>query len=439
MMGIRVAATFIVIAGIALGFFAFGDTEREYKLGLDLAGGALLTYEADTENLAGDDIDGAMDALRDVIERRVNVFGVGEPRVSTETALLGGEIAHRLIVELPGVTDVDAAIEQLGETPLLEFRLVRQEGEPIQVTTSDGSIQMPSQTDMLYKRAELTGRYLQSARVQFGGNGGVVNQPYVALVFDSEGAEIFEAITRDNVGRELAVFLDGELLTSPVIQSVITSGEAIITGDFSPEEARDLAQNLNFGALPVPIELVGTQNIGGSLGKATVAAGVTAAAWGLALVALFMILWYRLPGLIAVVSLGVYVALMMTLFKFIPVTLTAAGIAGFILSIGMAVDANILIFERLKEELRDDRQGVRDAIRNGFKRAWASIRDGNLTSIFTAIILFYTTTSLVKGFALTFGIGVVVSMITAIGVTRTLLLAVGGETRSVLFGSGIHK
>ena len=435
MMGIRVIGALLLIGGIALGFLAFENEKNPYKLGLDLAGGALLTYEADISNLAGDDVDGAMDALRDVIERRVNVFGVGEPRVSVETVRLSGETSHRLIVELPGVTDIDAAIKQLGETPLLEFRLLR---DDIDLNTLDEIDLETEGFDAVYQPAVLTGRYLQSARVQFGG-GGVVSEPLVAITFNSEGGDLFEEITRNNIGDPLAVFLDGSIITSPVIQSVITSGQAVITGNFTPEEARDLAQNLNFGALPVPIELVGTQNIGGSLGADTVAAGVKAVIWGLTLVALFMVLWYRIPGVIAVVSLAIYVTVMLALFKFIPVTLTAAGIAGFILSVGMAVDANVLIFERLKEELEDGRQDLPDAIRNGFRRAWASIRDGNLTSIFTAIILFYTTTSLVKGFALTFGLGVIVSMITAIGVTRTLLLAVAPQKASALFNSGLRK
>lgn len=437
MTGIRVIATFLLIGGIALGLFAYEHDQHPYKLGLDLAGGALLTYEADISNLAdSEDIEGAMSALRDVIERRVNVFGVGEPRVSVETARLSGETSHRLIVELPGVTDIDAAIKQLGETPLLEFRLLRTDLTTNELETIDVD---SAGYDAIYQPAVLTGQYLQSARVQFGGGSSVVSEPLVAISFNKEGGDIFEQITRDHIGEQLAVFLDGDIITSPVIQSVITSGQAVITGNFTPEEARDLAQNLNFGALPVPIELVGTQNIGGSLGSEAVAAGVTASLWGLALVALFMIVWYRIPGLIAVLSLGIYVTVMLALFKLIPVTLTAAGIAGFILSVGMAVDANVLIFERLKEELADGRQDLRDAIRNGFKRAWASIRDGNLTSIFTAIILFYTTTSLVKGFALTFGLGVIVSMITAIGVTRTLLLAVSPEKRSALFNSGLTK
>lgn len=436
MTGIRVIAIALLIGGVALGFFAFGSDTRDYKLGLDLAGGALLTYEADVDNLAGDDVKGAMDALRNVIERRVNVFGVGEPRVTVETASLSGETKHRLIVELPGVTDIDAAIKQLGETPLLEFRLFRDDAD---IQNLDDDSFAEDGYDAIYAPAVLTGRYLRSARVQFGGGGGVVSEPLVAITFDSEGGDLFEEITRNNIGAPLAVFLDGEIITSPIIQSVITSGQAVITGNFAPEEARDLAQNLNFGALPVPIELVGTQNIGGSLGEETVAAGVQAAMWGLILVALFMILWYRLPGLVAVLSLGIYVTVMMALFKLIPVTLTAAGVAGFILSVGMAVDANVLIFERLKEELEDGRQDLPDAIRNGFKRAWASIRDGNLTSIFTAIILFYTTTSLVKGFALTFGLGVIISMITAIGVTRTLLLAVATEKKNAFFNSGLRK
>jgi len=336
------------------------------------------------------DVDNAMQSLRDVIERRVNIFGVSEPLVQVEqgglSAQAGGE--QRLIVELPGVTDVDEAVKQLGETPLLEFKLLT--GDLSTIDVSDQQALADLDINNFYTDTGLTGRFLKNARLQFGQGGqqGLSSDPVVTLEFDSTGADLFEKITTEHVGEVLAVFLDGVPITQPVIQGPIIGGQAVITGDFTPEEARELARNLNFGALPVPIELIGTQTIGAALGKNILDRGLYAGAWGLGLVALFMIFWYRLPGLVSVVSLGIYMAAMLALFKLIPVTLTAAGIAGFILSLGMAVDANVLIFERLKEELTAGLD-LNEAIKNGFSRAWLSIRDGNVTSIFTAIILFY--------------------------------------------------
>jgi protein-export membrane protein SecD len=247
---------------------------------------------------------------------------------------------------------------------------------------------------------------------------------------------LFEDITRENVGEQLAIFLDGEVISSPSINEVITGGDAVISGNFTPETARDLVQNLNFGALPVPITLASTQTIGASLGAEILDKGIYAGVIGLSIVIVFMLLWYRLPGAIAGIALLVYLASMLALFKLIPVTLTAAGLAGLILSLGMAVDANVLVFERMKEEYRDGKTS-REAAREGFSRAWNAIRDGNITSILSAVILFWFGTSIVKGFALVFGLGVLISMITAISVTRTLLLAL--PDMSKLYGSGVRN
>jgi protein-export membrane protein SecD len=264
------------------------------------------------------------------------------------------------------------------------------------------------------------------------------------LNFNSEGGDLFEEITGENVGEQLAIFLDGEMISSPRINERISGGTAVISGGFDTDEARELAQNLNFGALPLPIELVSTQTIGASLGHEVLSQGIAAGLIGLALIVAFMVLWYRVSGVVAVVALSIYGVIMLALFLLIPVTLTAAGLAGFILSLGMAVDANVLVFERMKELYRE---GVRsrEAAREGFSRAWSAIRDGNLTSLLSAIILFWFGTSLVKGFALVFGIGVLVSMLTAVLVTRTLLLALpetkaeSGGWLSRLFHSGINK
>ncbi len=437
-MKTKIAAVCILAAGIGLGFFLYtsGKTQEHFgfKLGLDLAGGTLLTYKADVSGVDAADVEDAMNSLREVIERRVNIFGVSEPLVQVEHARLAEGREERLIVELPGVTDVDAAVEQLGKTPTLEFKLV----------ANEDAVASGATTTMKFVQTGLTGRFLQSAQLQFGqaSQGSVVQEPIVGLTFNDEGAALFGKITREHTGEILAIFLDGEPISAPIIQTEIKDGKAIITGLDSPEEARDLVRNLNFGALPVPIELVGAESIGPVLGNEVTAAGVAAGMWGFLIIALFMIFWYRLPGVVATVGLALYALILLAIFKYMPVTLTAPGIAGFILSVGMAVDANILIFERMKEEIRSGRD-MADSIHEGFARAWLSIRDGNLTSIFAAVILFYTTTSLVKGFALTLMLGVLVSMITAITLTRTLLSAIAPKTITptvrFLFGSGLSK
>lgn len=446
------ALVVLVMAGL-IGFFVYSnvvDSEAKYpfKLGLDLAGGSHLVYQADVSKIAPTEVPALMNVLRDVIERRVNVFGVSEPVVQVErSSVVAGEQNERLVVELPGVTDVTTAVEEIGKTPLLEFKLVDQVALTEQLDSENGtdtdSQASSSVSSEVYLDTGLTGRYLSSAALEFAsGNGGQLsNEPIVSIHFNSEGGDLFEQITRENVGENLAIFLDGELISAPRINETIAGGRAIISGGFTPEEARSLAQNLNFGALPVPIELVSTQTIGASLGHDILVKGVQAGVVGLALVMLFMVIWYRVPGVIACLALLSYVAIMLALFQLIPVTLTAAGLAGFILSIGMAVDANVLVFERLKEEYRDGKNSY-EAAKIGFARAWSAIRDGNITSLLSAIILFWFGTSIVKGFALVFGIGVIVSMLSALLITRTLLLALpqtghtSGSLWSTLFHSG---
>lgn len=436
----RIIALFILLASAGIGFFVYSPEQPNakfpFKLGLDLAGGSHLVYRADTTNVTGADVKSSMDALRDVIERRVNLFGVAEPIVQVEEGgVIGTSREERLIVELPGVSDVAKAIELIGKTPLLEFRLVKTSAANLSAD------ELAKKTvNEVFEPPELTGRYLKRADLTFSQQG--LGEPEVSIEFNSEGAALFEKITGQNVGRPLAIFLDGVPISTPVIREAISGGRAQISGNFTPKEAKLLVRDLNYGALPVPIELVSTQTIGPSLGEAALKASVKAGIIAYIVIVLFLLFWYRLPGLVATLALAVYVALNLSLFKLIPVTLTAAGIAGFILSIGMAVDANILIFERMKEELKRGK-ALPDAMKDGFGRAWLSIRDSNISSIITAAILFYfAATSVVKGFALVFGIGVITSMLTAITVSRTLLKAVGpkGESRFVkaLFGSGVN-
>lgn len=379
-----------------------GGFTRELKLhlGLDLQGGAHLVYDADVSQVPEADRASSLAALRDVIERRVNAFGVAEPLVQTNTTAN----ASRLIVELAGIKDVNVAIKQIGQTPFLEFREQAAQGDP-------------SADQYGFKPSGLSGKQLDRAEVQFDQQSGL---PNIGLTFDDEGKKLFGEITQRNLGKPLAIFLDGQVLSAPTVQSAITDGRAVITGQFTVKEAQELARNLTAGALPVPITLVSQNTVGATLGAESIQRSIIAGVIGLFLVALFMILYYRLPGLIAVIALGIYSTIVLAIFKLVPVTLTLAGIAGFILSIGMAVDANVLIFERLKEELR---RGVSltQAVQDGFRHAWLSIRDSNSSSILSALILSWFGTSIIKGFALTLIIGILVSLFTAITASKTML------------------
>ena len=383
-----------------------------------------------------------METLRDVIERRINVFGVSEPVVRVERiGFTGADSEQQLIVELPGVTDIDKAVAMIGATPSLEFRLVATDSDALskKITASSTPEEKQAITEQMFQYTGLTGRLLDKSALEFNNSTG---EAMVSLHFNSEGADLFAKITRENVDRKLAIFLDGDLKSMPSIKEEITGGNAVISGSFTGtagiKEARTLVDNLNLGALPIPIQLISTQTIGASLGGEAVKASMNSGIWAFLIIAIFLIIYYRLPGLLAVIALMIYTAINLALFKLIPVTLTAAGIAGFILSVGMAVDANILIFERMKEEMKRGRE-LGDAVTEGFHRAWTSIRDSNISSMITAVILYmFSSTSVVKGFALVFFIGVAVSMFTAITASRTLLLAIkhdnAGRVLKFLFG-----
>jgi protein-export membrane protein SecD len=280
--------------------------------------------------------------------------------------------------------------------------------------TQDSDIVPPNDG---WKSTQLTGKQLKQASLDFDQNTG---NAQVAIVFDDEGKKLFGEITKRNVGKPVAIFLDGQPLSQPTVQTEITNGEAVITGSFSIEEAKLLAQRLQAGALPVPISLIAQQTVGPTLGQDSVNKSLVAALWGFGLVALFMLLIYRGPGLIAILSLLLYVGISLSIFKLLPVTLTLAGIAGFVLSLGIAVDANVLVFERLKEELKLGKAWY-TALEEAFRRAWPSIRDGNATTLISCFVLYWFSSSVIKGFALTLAIGILMSMFTAIVVTRTLL------------------
>ena len=452
----RIAALLIILLGVGLGFFVYkseinnrnltegavatGVAKFPFKLGLDLSGGTHLVYKADVSQVSATEVQGSMDSLRDVIERRVNIFGVSEPIIQVQNGGFTGAGEERLIVDLPGVTDVAKAIEMIGQTPVLDFRTENPDPKAPQPATvsADGEL-VVDQYSSQFVETELTGRFLDKAIVEFDQTTG---EPTVSLQFDEEGSKLFEQMTRDNVGKTIAIFLDGEPISIPTVNEAIAGGKAQISGNFTAVEAKTLVGRLNSGALPVPISLISTQTIGASLGGQATEAGVKAAIIGFLAIILFLILWYRLPGFIAAVALSMYVVIMLSIFKLLPVTLTAAGIAGFIISVGIAVDANVLIFERMKEELRGG-DGVSNSIHHGFKRAWLSVRDSNLSSIITGIILFWFGTALIKGFALVFLLGVIVSMISAVSITRLFLYCLNINKRNkftnFLFGSGFSS
>lgn len=449
----RILALIILILGVALAFFVFKTEPKlnknyentnsffkhhPFRLGLDLSGGSHLVYKADVSGVPTGQVSDSMNALRDVIERRINLFGVSEPVVQVQEGgfVSGGE--EKLIVDLPGITDVEKATEMIGQTPLLEFKVEAPADAPKEVKVgSDGKVNLDASQQ--YVSTELTGRYLKKALLEFDQN---TREPMVGLQFDDTGSQMFAEITKNNVGKTVAIYLDGSPISAPVVREEIVGGIAQISGNFTPVEAKQLVGRLNSGALPVPISLLSKQTIGAILGDNALFAGLKAAIFGFLFIALFLILWYRLPGLIAIFSLLIYVTIILTLFKLLPVTLTAAGIAGFIISVGIAVDANVLIFERVKEELRSGRT-IADAVATGFSRAWFSIRDSNTSSIITAIILFWFGTSLIKGFALTLGMGVLISMLSAITISRIFLYAISfigeGKVARFLFSSGLSK
>lgn len=443
--------------------------EIPFVLGLDLQGGTQLTYEANVKNIPDKDRATSLEGVRDVIERRVNSTGVSEPIIQVNRSISGD---YRVIVELAGIKDVNEAIKLIGETPFLEFKEIST-STPVSLSKTGSSTDVITETELglTWKNTELTGKNLKNATLKFNPNDGT---PEVALQFDSQGANMFEDITGRNVNKQVAIVLDGYTISAPTVSQKISGGEAIISGKFTVVEAKLLVQRLNTGALPVPITLIGQQTVEASLGQQSINNSLKAGLVGFLLVALFMIIYYRFPGLISVVCLVIYVLAVLAIFKIMPwwmtiiflfslftlfisvfrelkifdgilsagmflivfiflgyyantsVTLTLAGITGFILSIGMAVDANILIFERMKEELQNGKP-LDMAIEEGFKRAWPSIRDGNTTTILACFVLMSFGTGLVKGFGATLFLGVSISMLSSIVITSSLMKVFVGK------------
>lgn len=372
-----------------------------------------MIYESDLANVAEEDYEASMQGLRDVIERRVNLFGVSDPLVQTQKA--GSQ--YRLIVELAGIQDPALAIEMIGQTPYLEFQELKENYEEIVKRNEEILESGEGEMEETFQPTPLTGKYLKKAELGFDPT---TSKPLVQLEFNEEGGKIFEELTSRNIGKYLAIYIDGIPISIPTVQEVISGGKAQITGSFTVEEAKALVLNLNAGALPVPIHLISQQTVGPTLGAVSLEESLKAGLMGFLAVIVFMLLFYRLPGLVSALALAIYVVLVLSVFKLIPVTLTLAGIGGFILSIGMAIDANVLIFSRMREELKKEK-GLAPAIEDGFSRAWPSIRDGNLTTLIVAAILFVFGTSFIKGFALTLSLGVLISMFSAIVITKNFL------------------
>src|SRR3989338_9125021 len=387
--------------------------DTSFRLGLDLAGGTSVTLKAKMEGASSSQKDAALDGAKSVIERRVNLFGVSEPVV--QTAKTNNE--YRIIVELPGITDVDEAVRLIGTTAQLSFWE--------QGSTESGKLAtasaLPKNLLLVLpnnpQKTNLTGSDLEQASVTFSQN---TAEPQVQLVFKKDGIKKFADITKRNTGKVLAIVLDDQLLQAPQVNEPILGGNAVITGGFTAQQAKTLSIQLNGGALPVSLSILEQRTIGATLGSSSLAQSLFAGAVGFVVIVIFMIVLYGRLGVIASFTLILYALFVLALFKLIPITLTLAGISGFILSIGMAVDANILIFERMKEEFHRGKH-PQVAMELGFSRAWTSIRDSNVSSIITALILFYFGTGAVKGFALTLCIGVLVSMFSAITITKTFL------------------
>lgn len=380
--------------------------------GLDLAGGAHLMFKADMSELDQEQKDSALNSLKENIERRVNLYGVSEAVVQTSKA--GDE--YRLIVELPGVVDVQQAVDLVGKTAQLQFR---EQTEIAPEATPTATL-----NDVFSKDTELTGEHLVRASVQFNQQTG---QPLVGLEFNEKGKELFADITERNTGKPVAIFLDDQLLSAPQVKEKIPDGQAVIQGDFELEQAKELATQLNAGALPVPVELIERRQIGPSLGQQAVNQSLKAGLIGLGAVALFMVVCYGTLGLVADIGLIIYALITLALYKLIPVTLTLPGLTGFLLSVGMAVDSNILIFERMKQEMKAGKSR-KMAMELSFGRAWDSIRDANACTLIICFLLFnpfnwsfLNTSGMVRGFAVTLALGIGVGLFTGVIVARTLL------------------
>jgi len=394
--------------GINVNAFGSPFVRDGFRLGLDLQGGTHLVLQADMSSVPGNERDDKLKGVTNIIERRINATGVNEPIVQA-----AGQ--DRVLVELAGIKDIEEAKNLIGKTARLDFR------QDVNYPNSPPDWVVAKAKGDNGEDKELTGEYFKKAEVGFEQNS---NRPMILFDFNDEGGHMFAELTRNLVGKPLGIFLDNQLLTAPIVREPITQGRGQITGQFTLPEAKNLVIQLNAGALPVPVTIIEERTVDATLGSDSVRKSVVAGEIALLIVAAFMIALYRVPGVVAVIALAIYTVLTLAVFKLWPVTLTLAGIAGFILSIGMAVDANILVFERMREELRAGRT-VLSGMEAGFDRAWSSIRDSNVSTLITCGILYWFGSSygasIIAGFALTLAIGVAVSMFSAVFVTRSLL------------------
>ena len=383
------------------------------KYGLDLAGGASLVFDIDTSSTKNEDTPEALSALKSNIEKRINLFGVSE----TNVQVVKQNDIYRLNVELPGVEDISSAVDLIGQTAQLKFAGVLDEKLFTEATTS-------AEFYKSIKDTGLDGSHLIKASVQLNSNN---SEPEVSLEFNEKGAKLFEQATTEFLNKRLAIMLDNQVITAPNVGVVISDGKAVISGNFDTDSAKALSIQLNAGSLKLPIKLVQQSQITATLGKDSIDKGVFAGIVGLILVFVFMIGNYGWLGFIADISLIIYGLITLTLYRLIPITLTFPGIVGFILSIGMAVDSNILIFERMREETRKGKNW-NNAMELGFGRAWDSIKDANACTIITGLILlnpfnwpFLNTSGMVRGFAITLLLGIIIGIFTGVVVTRNLL------------------
>lgn len=387
--------------GLKMPNFKLNDY-RPWRLGLDLVGGSALLYDVDLSGIPAEDYQSVTVGLRDVIERRVNLFGVAEPKV----AVIQKGDRYQLLVEIAGEKDLGKAADQIGETPVLDFRVnCKVEGEAI-----------------FCENTKLTGRHIKSAKLELDN----LQKPVVSLKLDEEGAKIFSDLTAENIGKQIAIFLDNELLSAPAVKEKIPNGEAAISG-LSFEEAEKLVERFNAGALAAPIKLLSERTVNATAAQDSLERIMYAGMIGTLLVMIFMTVYYGSWGFVASLALLVYIVWCLAIFKFVPgFSMSIAAITGFLLSIGMAVDANILIFERVREE---EHRGIsrQAALESGFRHAWTSIRDGSLCTILTSLVLYFFTTSFVKGFALTLMIGTMTSLISAVAITKIILRATSKE------------
>ncbi|HAR62955.1 MAG: protein translocase subunit SecD [Candidatus Margulisiibacteriota bacterium] len=403
---------------------------KPLNLGLDLQGGMYLVLEAQETPEVKVDAD-SVKGIEGVIRNRIDSLGVAEPIIQMKGK-------KQVIVELPGIKDPARAIKLIGDTALLEFveaeyapgdtsiltpeKIKKLAGEDARLATFsvyDNKGNIVDEKPIILKNTVLTGADLKTSRPETDSYG----RPVVGIEFTQKGAKKFRDVTAKNIGKPIAIVLDNRIISAPVVNEAIPAGKAVITGSFTPQEVGDLVIKLKAGALPIPVEIVENKIIGPTLGKDSINKSWTAGIYGFIAVAIFMILYYRLPGLMAVIALSLYVIFNLAALSIFNATLTLTGLAGIILSMGMAVDANVLIFERLKEELRSGKT-ARAALDAGFKRAFTAIFDTNTTTVISGCVLFFLGTGTIRGFAVTLTLGVIVSFFTAIFVTRTFMEAI---------------